>query len=332
MQTTPCYKQIYFILLFVFLASCMSHKSTITNRQHMEKDEIINYADKFLHTPYRYGANGPTHFDCSGFTSFVFKKFNYSLGSSSAGQSRQVKTLINKKEDLDIGDLVFFEGQRRNGRVGHVGIVSQKNKNGSFKFIHASTSYGVIYSSSEEPYYKARYLHGGRVLQEPQQLLDKDDDSKKQSNLQTAITQVRQGKRNDSIQKESQEASLNDSTENSIRHIRKENGTILIKAGSNESSTTSITKKAIVDSGNKTNDKKGEENNEKNAQNQLVTILSNESRLPSPPSNNIHIVKPGDSLFSISRSYGCSVEQLKEWNPHIKNNSIYAGEKIFIYK
>ena len=72
---------------------------------------------------------------------------------------------LAKKEDLAIGDLVFFEGRSRNGRVGHVGIVTEIYPNNNFKFIHSSTTNGVIISSSTEPYYSSRYLRGGRVIE-----------------------------------------------------------------------------------------------------------------------------------------------------------------------
>ena len=127
--------------------------------------EVLDYSNKFLGKPYRYAGKGPNSFDCSGFTSFVFKQFGYKLNSSSDGQDRQFPT-IAQKEKLNKGDLVFFEGQRRNGRVGHVGIVTETFSNGEFRFIHASTTSGVIISKSTEPYYAARYLRGGRVLEE----------------------------------------------------------------------------------------------------------------------------------------------------------------------
>ena len=55
--------------------------------------------------------------------------------------------------------------------MGHVGIVTENRPDGTFKFIHASTNYGVIVSSSTEPYYASRYLRGGRVLEEMPEIL-----------------------------------------------------------------------------------------------------------------------------------------------------------------
>lgn len=89
-------------------------------------DSLINYGKLFLNTPYRYGAGGTAHFDCSGFTSHVFRNFGYNLQRSSADQANQFPEIA--KSQLQPGDLVFFNGRRRNGRVGHVGIVVSAKK------------------------------------------------------------------------------------------------------------------------------------------------------------------------------------------------------------
>src|SRR5690554_902240 len=152
-------------LIALTLASCGIGKSTLPSKNRSNiQDEVLSYSKKYIGKPYRYSGKGPNSFDCSGFTSFVFKNFGYKLNSSSSGQDRQFPT-VAKKEDLTIGDLVFFEGRSRNGRVGHVGIVTEIYPNNNFKFIHSSTTSGVIISSSTEPYYSSRYLRGGRVLE-----------------------------------------------------------------------------------------------------------------------------------------------------------------------
>src|SRR5690554_527737 len=160
-------KLVSFTTLLVILASCGAGKTSLSRKRSTTalQKEVLDYSNKFLGKPYRYAGKGPNSFDCSGFTSFVFKQFGYKLNSSSDGQDRQFPT-IAQKEKLNKGDLVFFEGQRRNGRVGHVGIVTETYSNGEFRFIHASTTSGVIISVSTEPYYSARYLRGGRVLDE----------------------------------------------------------------------------------------------------------------------------------------------------------------------
>lgn len=126
------------------------------------QDSILNFGLSFLRTPYSYGSTGPNSFDCSGFTSYVFKQFGFNLSRDSRQQAKQTTTI--KKEDLQKGDLVFFEGRRRNGVVGHVGIVLEKKENGEFNFLHASVNQGVTITSSDQAYYVARYVKGGRII------------------------------------------------------------------------------------------------------------------------------------------------------------------------
>ena len=125
-------------------------------------DQVIKYAYRFRGTPYRYGASSPRGFDCSGFTSYVFKRFGIELDRSSRGQiSDGVRV---KKNDLQPGDLVFFQGRSGRGGVGHVGIVTKVNDDNTFHFIHSACSSGVTESKNTEAYYSRRYVGACRVL------------------------------------------------------------------------------------------------------------------------------------------------------------------------
>lgn len=126
-------------------------------------NDLLSEAKSHMGKRYRSGGKGPNAFDCSGFSSYVFRQFGYSLGASSRDQYNQ-----GEKVDLNnlrIGDLVFFTGRnRRSGIVGHVGIVvSADNEKGTFKFIHASTSQGIKIDSNTG-YYDGRYLGARRVI------------------------------------------------------------------------------------------------------------------------------------------------------------------------
>ena len=70
-------------------------------------DDLLDYAKTFLGVPYRLGASGPERFDCSGFTSYVFREFGYQLPHNSVMQAKQ-STLVESFSDLRKGDLVFF--------------------------------------------------------------------------------------------------------------------------------------------------------------------------------------------------------------------------------
>jgi len=132
------------------------------NSRNSIVDQVINYAYRFRGTPYRYGAMSPRGFDCSGFTSYVFKRFGIELDRSSRGQIFDGVRV--KKNELQPGDLVFFQGRSGRGGVGHVGIVTKVNEDNTFHFIHSACSSGVTESKNTESYYSRRYVGACRVL------------------------------------------------------------------------------------------------------------------------------------------------------------------------
>ncbi|MBR5101554.1 MAG: C40 family peptidase [Muribaculaceae bacterium] len=125
--------------------------------------ELLEYAFTFLGTPYRHGAMSPRAFDCSGFTSFVYKKFGFQLDRTSGGQVNDGRRVA--RAELQPGDLVFFNGRAVNRRIGHVGIVTKVKDNNTFNFIHASCSKGITESNSSESYYARRYMGACRVIE-----------------------------------------------------------------------------------------------------------------------------------------------------------------------
>ena len=129
-------------------------------------DDLLDYAKTFIGVPYRLGASGPERFDCSGFTSYVFREFGYHLPHNSVMQFKD-SVPVESFSDLRKGDLVFF-GARNNIRsIGHVGIVVDVDlERGMFRFIHASTSNGVEIQRSTQPYFMMRYMGAGRVLKD----------------------------------------------------------------------------------------------------------------------------------------------------------------------
>lgn len=119
-------------------------------------DRIVDYALQYLGCPYVYATAGPDSFDCSGFTSYVYKHFGYSLHRSSYDQLKDGKAV--QKADLLPGDILLFS---RNGDVvTHVGLYI-----GNGEFIHASTSTtGVIISDLYSDYYVQHYYAARRII------------------------------------------------------------------------------------------------------------------------------------------------------------------------
>ena len=139
-----------------------SNNGEVFNYDYVLVDNLMKEAYKHIGARYRYGSKGPNAFDCSGFTSYVFKKSNMNIGASSREQ--YAKNTPIKREDLQPGDLVFFTSPRSRKGVGHVGIVIDYDPiENVFTFIHASTSSGVKSSKSNESNYARRYVGARRV-------------------------------------------------------------------------------------------------------------------------------------------------------------------------
>lgn len=85
---------------------------------------IVAEATSHLGKPYVYGAAGPSRFDCSGYTKYVFSRFGKSLPHNSAAQIRNTTPVA--KSAKKPGDLIFMRS--RSGRVTHVGIYAGANR------------------------------------------------------------------------------------------------------------------------------------------------------------------------------------------------------------
>ena len=119
--------------------------------------QVVDYAKQFLGVPYVYGGNGPSCFDCSGFTNYVYRHFGYVLNR---GASSQLKngTPVSKSE-LQPGDLVFFR-YNTTYPASHCGIYI-----GGGQFIHASTNkYQVQIDQLLTGHYANVYIAARRIL------------------------------------------------------------------------------------------------------------------------------------------------------------------------
>lgn len=119
---------------------------------------IIDTGKKYMGVRYSFGGSSPSGFDCSGFTSYVFKQNGITLPRATSGQAT-VGTQVSK-DNLQAGDLVIFSNTYKRG-PSHVGIYI-----GNGQFIHASTtrSGGVIISDINSSYYSNHFSYGRRVL------------------------------------------------------------------------------------------------------------------------------------------------------------------------
>lgn len=126
--------------------------------------DMIAYAKKFIGIRYVRGGKSPKGFDCSGFTSYVFRQFGYELSASSSAQYGQGEKI--SRDEVSAGDLLFFTGRNsRSGRVGHVAIAIDNNpETGEITFIHAAISGGIRIDRISAPYYASRFIGARRVM------------------------------------------------------------------------------------------------------------------------------------------------------------------------
>ncbi len=124
--------------------------------------DILNEASQHMGTRYVRGGKTPKGFDCSGFTSYVYRQFGYTLSASSRGQYGQGVEIAS--EEIRPGDLLFFKG-RSSRSVGHVAIaIDSDPENGEITFIHAAVRGGIRIDRVSMPYYRKRFLGARRVI------------------------------------------------------------------------------------------------------------------------------------------------------------------------
>lgn len=132
----------------------VAEKLSVSEKEVRHK-KLYSFVSDWYGTPYKYGGCDKGGIDCSCFTGLLYKKV---YGVTVARNS----SLIHKEADhiktshLREGDLVFFKIGTKD--VSHVGIYLKDNK-----FVHASTSKGVIINDLNETYYKKYYYEAGRV-------------------------------------------------------------------------------------------------------------------------------------------------------------------------
>ena len=111
----------------------------------------VGIAMQFLGVPYRWGGADPSGFDCSGLIMYAYGKLGVSLPHNAAMQYGLGSPV--SKDQLQPGDLVFFDG------LGHNGMYI-----GGGQFIHAPHSGDVVKISSLSDSWYARTWVGARRL------------------------------------------------------------------------------------------------------------------------------------------------------------------------
>ena len=132
-----------------------------TKITHPEADRVIESALTFSGTRYKFGGTTKKGMDCSGLIYVALQENDITFPRVSYQQANEGKRVrINQVQK---GDLLFFKTRKNSKRINHVGLVVETDDN-EIKFIHASTSRGVIVSSLREGYWNSAFIKATRIL------------------------------------------------------------------------------------------------------------------------------------------------------------------------
>ena len=161
-------------LILILLASCKTsskivtttskEKSSLSTRKTNQLiDAIVETATDNVGVKYKTAGTTKSGYDCSGLVFAVYGQYNIALPRTSIKQSKTGTDLGKNTEKAQKGDLIFFRTNNKS-QINHVGIVTEVNEN-EVKFVHTSTSKGVIISSTSETYYQKTLAQINRVLE-----------------------------------------------------------------------------------------------------------------------------------------------------------------------
>ena len=158
--------QKWFLLLLIISAgftSCSSTKTVreTTKRRTVKIDKIVVNALKYKGVPYKFGGTTKRGMDCFGivYVSYLKEKLRLPRVSRDMAKSGKKVALRNAKK----GDLLFFKTAKRKNRINHVGLIVSVKKN-QIRFIHSTSSRGVITSLLSERYWKNAFVKVKRIL------------------------------------------------------------------------------------------------------------------------------------------------------------------------
>ncbi|KOP40166.1 NlpC/P60 family protein [Flavobacterium sp. WLB] len=159
-------KILVFLLLSIVLVSCKSTSTAVSKNEPKKENRsivknLIETATDNIGVKYKAGGTTKSGFDCSGLVYTTFESENIKLPRSSFEQAKVGKVI--PLNDAKKGDLIFFK-TNKSKQINHVGLITEVNSD-EIKFIHSSTSKGVIISSTKEAYYKNSFEQVNRVIE-----------------------------------------------------------------------------------------------------------------------------------------------------------------------
>jgi lipoprotein Spr len=163
-------KQFAFLLLvLIFFSACKSTSpistskktETSSSKKKQLNEQLIHSAAENIGVRYKLAGTTKAGFDCSGLVYSTYNSYEIKVPRTSLEQSKS--GIIIKRDAAQKGDLIFFK-TNNSRQINHVGIITEIIDD-EIKFIHSSTSRGVIISSTKESYYQKSYAQINRVLE-----------------------------------------------------------------------------------------------------------------------------------------------------------------------
>ena len=147
----------------MLMSSCSSSKKVVnTNKKPASKvDKIVANAMQYKGVRYRFGGTTKRGMDCSGVVYVAYGSQNVVLPRVSRDMAKRGKKISLHK--VKKGDLVFFRTTRGRRGINHVGLVIS-HKKGIIRFIHSTSSRGVIVSSLSEKYWKKTFVKATTIF------------------------------------------------------------------------------------------------------------------------------------------------------------------------